>query len=289
MGSFILGTCLEAECLAVDVVPDGGSWPWVSLVGLQGLTVGRQTLQTGQDSEARGAGEEWRMVIAELWLRKRALAGRRPDLFGLEAGHKPAGAAQARREAVHSPLGTAGRRASPSPDSERCWVRPGRTNAAAGVAGGRVASGRRRRTDKHNAELRSGMHALGGLGRAKGAGRGAALPLGRRMPPSNNEPDGRILRRLQEIRERGEACISPLLIEESDGIAARGWAKAGGVVPPGADRPIRARQPTPNGPKQKHGQRAWRATYHNQCCSCGRPVGGHCYNLALIMISSLYT
>lgn len=57
---------------------------------------------------------------------------------------------------------------------------------------------------------------------------------------------------------------------------------------PGA-KALCARQTTPNGPNQIHGQRAWRATYHNQCCSCGRLVGGHCYNLALIMISSLYT
>ena len=60
MESLYLGTFREAECRTVDVVPDGGRCPWVSLVGLQGLTVGRQTLQTGQDSEARGAGKKWK-------------------------------------------------------------------------------------------------------------------------------------------------------------------------------------------------------------------------------------
>ena len=52
-----LGTGREAECRAVEVVLDGGRWSWVGLVGLEGLTVGRQMLQTGQDSEARWAGE----------------------------------------------------------------------------------------------------------------------------------------------------------------------------------------------------------------------------------------
>ena len=84
------------------------------------------------------------------------------------------------------------------------------------------------------------------------------------MPPSNNEPDGRILRRLQEIRERGEAGISPLLIEGPDGIAARGWAKAGGVVPPGADRPIRARQPTH--PAAERRSKNGSSTLHNLTC-----------------------
>jgi len=55
-----LGTGREAECRAVEVVVDGGSWPWVGLVGLEGLTVGRQTLQTGQDSEARETSRRWK-------------------------------------------------------------------------------------------------------------------------------------------------------------------------------------------------------------------------------------
>ena len=68
--NFYLGTGREAECRAVEVVPGGGRWSWVGLVGLEGLTVGRQTLQTGQDSEARRAGEKWmggdrRAVAAE--------------------------------------------------------------------------------------------------------------------------------------------------------------------------------------------------------------------------------
>ena len=87
---------------------------------------------------------------------------------------------------------------------------------------------------------------------------------GRRMPPSNNEPDSRILRRLQEIRERGEAGISPLLIEGPDGVAARGWAKAGGVVPPGANRPIRARQPTH--PATESRSKKGSSTLHNLTC-----------------------
>ena len=55
--NFYRGTGREAECRAVEVVLDGGRCLWVGLVGLEGLTVGRQTLQTGQDSEARWAGE----------------------------------------------------------------------------------------------------------------------------------------------------------------------------------------------------------------------------------------
>jgi hypothetical protein len=54
---FYLDTGWEAECRAAEVALDGGRCPWVGLVGLEGLTVGRQTLQTGQDSEARWAGE----------------------------------------------------------------------------------------------------------------------------------------------------------------------------------------------------------------------------------------
>lgn len=68
--NFYLGTGREAECRAVEVVVNIGNWPWVGLVGLQGLAACRQTLQTGQDSEARRAGEKWmggdrRAVAAE--------------------------------------------------------------------------------------------------------------------------------------------------------------------------------------------------------------------------------
>jgi hypothetical protein len=55
-----LGTGREAECRAVEVVLDGGRWSWVGLVGLEGLAACRQTLQTGQDSEARGDGGRWK-------------------------------------------------------------------------------------------------------------------------------------------------------------------------------------------------------------------------------------
>lgn len=48
--------CREAECRAVEVVLDGGSWSWVALVGMEGLD--GQTLQTGQTSEARGESRE---------------------------------------------------------------------------------------------------------------------------------------------------------------------------------------------------------------------------------------
>jgi len=58
--NFYLETCREAECRAVEVVLDGGSWPRVGLVGLQGLAACRQTLQPGQDSEARGDGGRWK-------------------------------------------------------------------------------------------------------------------------------------------------------------------------------------------------------------------------------------
>lgn len=48
---------------------------------------------------------------------------------------------------------------------------------SAGAAGRRrLPSGRGADGWTQDAELRSGLHALGGLGRAKGAGRGAALP-----------------------------------------------------------------------------------------------------------------
>ena len=42
--------------------------------------------------------------------------------------------------------------------------------------GGRVAPGRGADGQTNNAELRRGLQALGGLGRSKGAGRGAAQP-----------------------------------------------------------------------------------------------------------------
>ena len=84
------------------------------------------------------------------------------------------------------------------------------------------------------------------------------------MPPSINEPDSRSLRRLQGIRERGGTGISPLLIEGPDGIAARGWAKAGGVVPPGADRPIRERQTTH--PAAESRTKKGSSTLHNLTC-----------------------
>ena len=67
-------TCREAECLAVEVVLDGGSWSWVALVGMEGLDgLGRPNAADRPDQ--RGAGGRsgvWRTVFAERWLRKRA-------------------------------------------------------------------------------------------------------------------------------------------------------------------------------------------------------------------------
>ncbi len=161
---FYLGTGLEAECRAVEVVPGGGRCPWVGLVGLEGLTVRRQTLQTGQDSEARGdggrrKGGDRRAVVAEAGgaernrLEQPRAAGKRSSLLGT-AGRRPA----------HSPsgvsvLGSAWR-------DERCIRRDG----------GRDAPGRGADGQTKNTELRRGLQALGGLGRSKGAGPGAALP-----------------------------------------------------------------------------------------------------------------
>ena len=72
-------------CLAVEFVPEGGSWPWVALVGLQGWDAGGPTLQSGQTSEARRAGGRWKEVD------RRAVAAEAGD-----GEPEPAGAAGSR-------------------------------------------------------------------------------------------------------------------------------------------------------------------------------------------------
>lgn len=70
--------CREAECQAVEVVLDGGNWPWVALVGMEGLDgLGRPNAADRPDQ--RGAGGRsgvWWMVFAELWRRKLATVSR---------------------------------------------------------------------------------------------------------------------------------------------------------------------------------------------------------------------
>ena len=60
--------------LAVEVVLDGGSWPWVALVGMEGLGgLGRPNAADRPDQRgASGRSGVWWTVFAELWLRKRA-------------------------------------------------------------------------------------------------------------------------------------------------------------------------------------------------------------------------
>ena len=72
--SLFLETCRQAECRAVEVVLDGGSWSWVALVGMEGLDgLGRPNAADRPEQRgARGRSGVWRTVFAELWLRKRA-------------------------------------------------------------------------------------------------------------------------------------------------------------------------------------------------------------------------
>ena len=162
--NFYRGTGREAECRAVVVVPGGGRYPWVGLVGLEGLTVGRQTLQTGQDSEARGGGGRWKEGD------RRAVAA--------EAGGAERNRLEQPRAAVKrsSPLGTAGRRPAHSPDGVSGLGSAWRDERCIRRDGGSDAPGRGADVQTKNTELRRGLHALGGLGRSKGAGPGAALP-----------------------------------------------------------------------------------------------------------------
>ena len=66
--------CREAECRAVEVVLDGGSWSWVALVGMEGLGgLGRPNAADRPDQRgARGKSGVCQGLIAELWRRKRA-------------------------------------------------------------------------------------------------------------------------------------------------------------------------------------------------------------------------
>lgn len=110
----------------------------------------------------------------------RGCAGRRPALPGSalagtggmcereKEGHSPP------RKAAHNGQVADGRKGTAPPLGARGW----RLQSAVGVRGdGQSNCTPALAPDKHeNTELWKGLHALGGLGRAKGAGTGAALP-----------------------------------------------------------------------------------------------------------------
>lgn len=128
----------------------------------------------------------------------------------------------------------------------RCWVRPGGTNAAADVAGSRIAPGRRRRTDKHkNTELRRELHAWDGRGRPKGVGHESSPALGRKTAAV---ACGRKARNLR--RNGGAAC--------SEGPGPREG--------PGAKAPC-AQQSTRTAHSLKLAQSAAALLTHNRYCS----------------------
>lgn len=185
-----------------------------------------------------------RKVIAELWLRKRV---ERSGTGWSSRGPPGSGP---------RPLGRLGGGPLIHRTVFRGWVRPGGTNAAADVAGGRIAAGRRRRTDKHkNTELRRGLHAWDGLGRPKGVGHESSPAVGRKTAAVACGRKARSLR-----RHCGAAC--------SEGPGPREG--------PGAKAPC-AQQTTRTAQSLKLAQSAAALLTHNRYCSSDHQGGATIY------------
>lgn len=173
MASLFLGTGPEAECLAVEVVPYGDqrirARPWRGRV-VRGRRGSDGNSPPRKARRGRGVADGRLVIAAPPWGARLAVEGC-CRVFGVTDSRI------AERE--RSLDGSRGGRDLIK--VFRCWVRPGGTNAASDVAGGRIAAGRRKRTDKHKyTELRRGLHAWDGLGRPKGVGHESSPAVGRK-------------------------------------------------------------------------------------------------------------
>ena len=244
MASLFLGTGPEAECLAVEVVPYGYQRirprPWRGRV-VRGRRGSDGDSPPRKARRGRVVADGWRLIAAPPGGAKLAVDGCR-RVFGVIDSR----IAERERSIDGSRVGRGLIRVF------RCWVRPGGTNAAADVAGGRIAAGRRRRTDKHkNTELRRGLHAWDGLGRPKGVGHESSPAVGRKTAAVACGRKARSLR-----RNGGAAC--------SEGPGPREG--------PGAKAPC-AQQSTRTAHSLKLAQSAAALLTHNRYCSSD-PRGG---------------
>lgn len=160
-------------------MPEGSSWPWVALVGMEGLGgLGRPNAADRPDQRgATGRSKVKLLEFAELWRRKRA------TVYWSRLEQPEAGAERARsvsEASVERKRNVSGTRA----EAEASF---------------------RPRSGRSNTRCRA-VEGTAGFGRpwtGKGCRHWSSPAEGRRMPPTNNEPDSRILRRLRRGLSEG--------------------------------------------------------------------------------------